>query len=52
LLSELTAEEAAGVLARSNRLSDDTRLYLAHAVEAVRGGINRPYHQPDSPRRL
>ncbi|TMG91312.1 MAG: amino-acid N-acetyltransferase [Betaproteobacteria bacterium] len=41
LLQELTAQEAAGLLARSNRLSDDTRLYLAHAVEAVRGGMQR-----------
>ena len=43
LLPELTAEEAAGLLARSNRLSDDTRLYLAHAVEAVRGGMQRAH---------
>ncbi len=43
LLQELTAEEAAGLLARSNRLSDDTRLYLAHAVEAVRGGMQRAH---------
>src|SRR5438046_2973352 len=43
LLPELTAEEAAGLLARSNRLSDDTRLYLTHAVEAVRGGMQRAH---------
>ncbi len=43
LLAELTAEEAAGLLARSNRLSDDTRLYLTHAVEAVRGGMQRAH---------
>jgi len=43
LLPELTAEEAAGLLARSNRRSDDTRLYLAHAVEAVRGGMQRAH---------
>ena len=43
LLQELTAEEAAGLLARGNRLSDDTRLYLAHAVEAVRGGMQRAH---------
>ncbi len=36
LLPELTAHEAADLLARSNRLTEDTRLYLAHAVEAVR----------------
>jgi len=43
LLQELTAEEAAGLLARSNRLSEDTLLYLAHAVEAVRGGMQRAH---------
>jgi amino-acid N-acetyltransferase len=43
LLQELTAEEAAGLLARGNRLSDDTKLYLAHAVEAVRGGMQRAH---------
>ena len=43
LLQELTAEEEAGLLARGNRLSDDTRLYLAHAVEAVRGGMQRAH---------
>ncbi len=43
LLPELTAEEAAGLLGRSNRLSDDTRLYLTHAVEAVRGGMQRAH---------
>src|SRR5258708_32977440 len=41
LLPELTAEEAAGLLAPSNRLSDDPRLYLAHAAEAVRVGRQR-----------
>jgi amino-acid N-acetyltransferase len=43
LLPELTAEEATGLLASGNRLSDDTRLYLAHAVEAVRGGMQRAH---------
>ena len=43
LLPELTALEAADLLARSNRLTDDTRLYLAHAVEAVRGGVQRAH---------
>src|SRR5215475_5525948 len=42
-LTELTANEAAELLARSNRLTDDTRLYLAHAVEAVRGGVQRAH---------
>ena len=43
LLPELTANEAAELLGRSNRLTDDTRLYLAHAVEAVRGGVQRAH---------
>jgi len=43
LLPELTALEAADLLARSNRLTDDTRLYLTHAVEAVRGGVQRAH---------
>jgi amino-acid N-acetyltransferase len=43
LLPELTAQEAAELLARSNRLSEDTRLYLAHAVEAVRAGVQRAH---------
>src|SRR3979490_2569595 len=43
LLSELTAQEAAELLARGNRLSADTRLYLAHAVEAVRGSVQRAH---------
>jgi amino-acid N-acetyltransferase len=43
LLPELTAQEAAELLSRSNRLSADTRLYLAHAVEAVRAGVQRSH---------
>jgi amino-acid N-acetyltransferase len=43
LLPELTAQEAAELLARGNRLSADTRLYLAHAVEAVRGSVQRAH---------
>ena len=43
LLPELTAAEAAELLGRSNRLTDDTRLYLAHAVEAVRAGVQRAH---------
>src|SRR5499427_8368940 len=42
-VTELTAQEAADLLGRSNRLTDDTRLYLAHAVEAVRGGVQRAH---------
>jgi len=43
LLPELTAQEAAELLARNNRLTEDTRLYLAHAVEAVRAGVERAH---------
>jgi amino-acid N-acetyltransferase len=43
LVSELTALEAADLLERGDRLSADTRLYLAHAVEAVRGGVQRAH---------
>jgi amino-acid N-acetyltransferase len=43
LLPELTANEAAELLGRSNRLTDDTRLYLGHAVEAVRAGVQRAH---------
>ena len=42
-LPELTAQESAELLARGNRLTADTRLYLAHAVEAVRGGVQRAH---------
>ncbi len=43
LLPELTAKEAAELLSRSKHLSEDTCLYLAHAVEAVRGGQPRAH---------
>lgn len=43
LLPELTAQEAAELLARANRLTADTRLYLARAVEAVREGVQRAH---------
>ncbi|HEY6240703.1 MAG TPA: amino-acid N-acetyltransferase [Burkholderiales bacterium] len=43
LLPELTAQEAAELLARGSRLTADTRLYLAHAVEAVRSGVRRTH---------
>jgi len=42
-VSELTAQEAAERLARENAMSDDTRLYLAHAVEGVRSGVGRAH---------
>lgn len=40
---ELSCEEAAGLLAPGHTLTDDTRLYLAHAVEAVRAGVERAH---------
>ena len=43
LLPELTAQEAAELLARANRLTTHTRLYLAHAVEAGRAGVQRAH---------
>ena len=43
ILHELSAEEADGLLARANGLTEDTRLYLAHAVEAVRAGVPRTH---------
>lgn len=41
LVTELTAQTADRLLSRANRMTEDTRLYLAHAVEAVRGGVPR-----------
>src|SRR6266852_3983470 len=43
LLPELTAQEAAELLARANRLTTHTQLYLARAVEAVRAGVQRAH---------
>jgi len=43
LLPELTGQEAAELLGRAANLTEDTRLYLAHAVEAVRGGVQRAH---------
>ncbi|MGB5079251.1 MAG: amino-acid N-acetyltransferase [Burkholderiales bacterium] len=43
LLPELTAQEAVDLLAQGGRLTADTSLYLAHAVEAVRGGVQRAH---------
>jgi amino-acid N-acetyltransferase len=40
---ELSCDEAEALLARENGLTDDTRLYLAHAVEAVRAGVERAH---------
>ena len=41
LMAELSAAEADRILAKGTRLTADTRLYLAHAIEAVRGGVPR-----------
>jgi amino-acid N-acetyltransferase len=40
---ELSCDEAEALLARANGLTDDTRLYLAHAAEAVRAGVERAH---------
>jgi amino-acid N-acetyltransferase len=43
LLPELSANEAERLLAGSAHLTGDTRAYLAHAVEAVRAGVERAH---------
>ena len=43
VLPELSANEAERLLARGQHLTADTRLYLAHAVEAVRAGVERAH---------
>jgi len=43
LLPELSAHEVEDLLARGAHLTADTRLYLAHAVEAVRAGVDRAH---------
>ena len=43
LIAELSADEAEQLAERENGLTDDTRLYLAHAIEAVRGGVPRAH---------
>ncbi len=42
-LTELSAQEADKLLSGPSELSGDTRLYLQHAVEAVRGGVQRAH---------
>ncbi len=49
-VTELSAKEAERLLAKGTHLSADTRLYLAHATEAVRTGVPRAHlvsHQVD-----
>jgi len=41
--AELTANEAEQLLAQGSGLTHDTRAYLAHAVEAVRAGVDRAH---------
>jgi amino-acid N-acetyltransferase len=43
LMPELSAQEAEQLLARGKNLTPDTRLYLTHAVEAVRAGVARAH---------
>jgi amino-acid N-acetyltransferase len=50
MITELSADEADEIMANEEGLTADTRLYLAHAVEAVRGGVPRAHlisHQVD-----
>jgi amino-acid N-acetyltransferase len=42
-LPEVAAEDADKLLARGGHLTADTRLFLAHAVEAVRAGVPRAH---------
>jgi amino-acid N-acetyltransferase len=42
-MPELSAEEADKLLVRGKHLTNDTRLFLAHAVEAVRAGVARAH---------
>ena len=43
LMPELSAQEAELLLAQGKNLTPDTRLYLNHAVEAVRAGVARAH---------
>jgi amino-acid N-acetyltransferase len=43
LVGELSAQEASELLAGANHLTPDTRVYLAHALEAVRAGVKRAH---------
>jgi len=43
LIAELSTLEAERLLSRGKQLSADTRLYLQHAMEAVRGGVPRAH---------
>lgn len=43
VMNELSAQEADRLLAHATNLTDDTRLFMQHAVEAVRGGVPRAH---------
>ncbi|HXC41350.1 MAG TPA: amino-acid N-acetyltransferase [Burkholderiales bacterium] len=43
LVTELSADAAAELLASPHRLTSDTQLYLEHAMEAVRGEVSRAH---------
>ncbi|MFN0306222.1 MAG: amino-acid N-acetyltransferase [Burkholderiales bacterium] len=43
LVPELSADRADTLLAHGEHLTEDTRLYLAHAIEAVRAGVPRAH---------
>lgn len=42
-ITELAVDEAESLLAEDNALTSDTRLFLAHAVEAILGGVPRAH---------
>jgi amino-acid N-acetyltransferase len=43
LVTELSADDAEALIGQKNGLTDDTRLYLTHAIEAVRAGVPRAH---------
>jgi len=43
LITELSADDAEALIGQKNGLTDDTRLYLTHAIEAVRAGVPRAH---------
>ena len=43
IVTELSVDEGEALIGGESGLTDDTRLYLAHAMEAVRGGVPRAH---------
>ncbi|MBM3347649.1 MAG: amino-acid N-acetyltransferase, partial [Betaproteobacteria bacterium] len=43
LITELSADDAEALIGQKSGLTDDTRLYLTHAIEAVRAGVPRAH---------